>query len=101
MMDRYPARSVACCVSLVAVSLLVFAPVVDAKEKKEAKKKSKKKVTVLPRLRIVWAVCDHIRKIVKAYHYTERDLAEAHAARLTKSKNKEHVVRPQKVPMED
>ena len=39
MMDRYPARSVSCCVSLVAVSLLVFAGVVDAKEKKEEKKK--------------------------------------------------------------
>lgn len=69
--------------------------------KKATKKKTKKSKSVLPRLRIVWAVCDHIRKIIKMYHYTERGLAEAHAERLSKSKKKEHVVRPHKVPMED
>ena len=53
------------------------------------------------RMRIVWAVCDHLRKIVKTFHYTDKSAAEAEAARLMKKKGKEHVVRPHKVPMED
>jgi hypothetical protein len=53
------------------------------------------------RLKIVWAVCDHTLKVLKTFPYPERRAAEAEAERLQKSKGKEHLVRPERVPMTD
>ena len=77
----------------------------QAATKKAAKKKKKKAkkdaVPVLgPRMKIVWAVCDHGLKVLKVYPYPERAAAEAEAARLMDSKGKEHIVRKETVPME-
>lgn len=52
-----------------------------------------------PRLKIVWAVCDHTLKTLKTFPYPERRAAEIEATRLVKSKGKEHVVRAERVPM--
>jgi hypothetical protein len=52
-----------------------------------------------PRLKIVWAVCDHTLKTLKTFPYPERRAAELEASRLQKSKGKEHLVRAERVPM--
>ncbi|MCK6462075.1 MAG: hypothetical protein L6Q95_19505, partial [Planctomycetes bacterium] len=52
-----------------------------------------------PRLKIVWAVCDHTLKTLKTFPYPERRAAELEADRLQKAKGKEHVVRAERVPM--
>jgi hypothetical protein len=52
-----------------------------------------------PRLKIIWAVCDHTLKTIKTFPYPERRAAELEAERLQKSKGKEHVVRAERVPM--
>jgi hypothetical protein len=74
--------------------------VVKKTPKKKAAKKSKTAVKPTGRMKIVWAVCDHSLKILKTYPYPARKEAETEAARLQKSKGKEHVVRAEKVPME-
>jgi len=52
-----------------------------------------------PRLKIIWAVCDHTLKTLKTFPYPERRAAEAEASRLQKAKGKEHIVRAERVPM--
>ncbi len=69
--------------------------------KKAGPKAPKKPATprAAPRLKIVWAVCDHALKTIKTFPYPERRAAELEASRLQKSKGKEHLVRPERVPM--
>jgi hypothetical protein len=79
---------------------LVAAP--GAKAPKVPKAKAPKKPATpraAPRLKIVWAVCDHTLKTLKTFPYPERRAAEAEASRLQKSKGKEHLVRAERVPM--
>jgi hypothetical protein len=73
-----------------------------AKAPKAAGPKAPKKPATpraAPRLKIVWAVCDHTLKTLKTFPYPERRAAEAEASRLQKSKGKEHLVRAERVPM--
>jgi len=69
--------------------------------KKKGPPKPKKPPTprAAPRLKIVWAVCDHTLKTLKTFPYPERRAAELEASRLQKSKGKEHLVRAERVPM--
>jgi len=68
--------------------------------KKAAPKPKKPPVPrAAPRLKIVWAVCDHTLKTLKTFPYPERRAAELEASRLQKSKGKEHLVRAERVPM--
>ncbi len=79
-----------------------LAPGVPAKLAKKAGPKAPKKPAVpraAPRLKIVWAVCDHTLKTLKTFPYPERRAAELEASRLQKSKGKEHLVRAERVPM--
>jgi len=52
-----------------------------------------------PRLKVVWAVCDHGGSVLKTYPYQERKAAETEAARLQKAEEKEYHVRSTVVPM--
>lgn len=52
------------------------------------------------RMRVVWAVCNHMGEQVKSFPYPEKEQAEAEAARLTEEKGKDHYVEPRKVPMD-
>jgi hypothetical protein len=72
-----------------------------AKLLKKAAPKAKKPAVprAAPRLKIVWAVCDHTLKTLKTFPYPERRAAEIEASRLQKSKGKEHLVRAERVPM--
>ncbi len=73
---------------------------------KTAKKKTtgtatKKSAATAKRLRIVWTVFDDRLKEVASFPYPKKDEADKKAAALTKKSGKDHVVRPNKVPMED
>lgn len=83
----------------------------EREEKAAQKKKTKAKTTKkrassksaaasTERMRIVWAVCNHLGDPVKTFPYPEKDKAEAEAARLTKDKGKRHYVESTKVPVE-
>ena len=83
---------------------------VKAAAKKKAKAKAAprkkaaprtKKVVGPIRMKIVWAVCNPVLKILKVFAYPDKKAAEAEAVRLTKMKKTQHKVRPEKVPMED
>ncbi len=69
-----------------------------------AKKSSRSgsRVAAVPagRMRVVWAVCNHLGEQVKAYPYPEKEQAAAEAARLSEDKGKRHYVEPRKVPMD-
>jgi len=63
------------------------------------KKATRKRKTAEPlRLKIVWAVKDHTRTIVKTFPFAYKALAEAEAKRLTNSTTRDHIVDRQKVP---
>ena len=75
-------------------------------KKKTAKKKTtgtatKKTAATAKRLRIVWTVFDDRLKEVASFPYPEKEAADKKAAALTKKSGKDHVVRPNKVAMED
>ena len=75
-------------------------------KKKTAKKKTsstgtKKPAATAKRLRIVWTVYDDRLKEIASFPYPKKDAADKKAAALTKKSGKEHVVRPNKVLMED
>jgi hypothetical protein len=70
-----------------------------AKKKGPPKPKKPPVPRAAPRLKIVWAVCDHTLKTLKTFPYPERRAAELEASRLQKSKGKEHLVRAERVPM--
>ena len=85
-----------------------------ARERKEKAEKRKSVAAARPkrstsrsaaapsgRLRVVWAVCNHMGDQVKAFPYPEKQQAEAEAARLCEQKGKGHYVEPRKIPMED
>jgi hypothetical protein len=73
--------------------------VLAAKVKKARAAKKPAVPKAAPRLKIVWAVCDHTLKTLKTFPYPERRAAELEAERLQKAKGKEHVVRAERVPM--
>jgi hypothetical protein len=78
------------------------APAVAGVAAKVKKARAAKKPAVpkaAPRLKIVWAVCDHTLKTIKTFPYPERRAAEQEADRLQKAKGKEHLVRAERVPM--
>ena len=73
----------------------------EKKEKAAAAPKSttrRKKVAEPTRLKIVWAVKDHTRTIVKTYPFAHKAMAEAEAERLTNATERDHIVDKQKVP---
>jgi hypothetical protein len=79
-----------------------LSPAVAAVAAKVKKARAAKKPPVpkaAPRLKIVWAVCDHTLKTLKTFPYPERRAAELEADRLQKAKGKEHIVRAERVPM--
>lgn len=65
-----------------------------------AKKKAtrKRKAAEPLRLKVVWAVKDHTRTIVKLFPFAYKAQAEAEARRLTDSTTRDHIVDRQKVP---
>ncbi|HEX5137494.1 MAG TPA: hypothetical protein VFY93_11010 [Planctomycetota bacterium] len=77
------------------------AAILAAKAKVKKARAAKKPATpkAPPRLKIVWAVCDHTLKTLKTFPYPERRAAELEAERLQKAKGKEHIVRAERVPM--
>lgn len=73
--------------------------ILAAKVKKARAAKKPPVPKAAPRLKIVWAVCDHTLKTLKTFAYPERRAAELEAQRLQKAKGKEHIVRAERVPM--
>ncbi len=76
---------------------------VRAKKEKAAaapvkKTRRKSKAAEPMRLKIVWAVKDHTRTIVKTFPFAYKAQAEAEAVRLTNSTTRDHIVDRQKVP---
>ncbi len=72
-----------------------------ATKKKTAGSTTKKTAATAKRLRIVWTVFDDRLKEVASFPYPEKEAADKKAAALTKKSGKDHVVRPNKVAMED
>ncbi|MCE9592980.1 MAG: hypothetical protein K8S98_02200 [Planctomycetes bacterium] len=79
-------------------------------EEKTAKKATKvagpkkvraKKVVVPQRMKVVWDVCSPTGASVKQFGYADKPAAEADALARTRSSGRSHVVRANKVPMED
>jgi hypothetical protein len=51
-------------------------------------------------MKMVWAVCRLGGDVVETYPYPRKAEAEEHAARLNRDGRGDHIVRPEKVPME-
>jgi hypothetical protein len=68
---------------------------------KPARSRAGKAAKPAGRMKIVWAVKDPAGKIVKTFPYPLKAAAEADAKERTGETGREHMVRPEKVPMED
>src|SRR5688500_15501455 len=53
------------------------------------------------RMKVVWGVGEHGQPVVRTFPYPQKPAAEAEAARLSSQTGRVHVVRPEKVPMEE
>jgi hypothetical protein len=84
-----------------------------AREKQERAEQRKKEVAARPRrsrtpgaaqaagrVRVVWAVCNHLGDQVKTFPYPEKQQAEAEVERLSGEKGKPHYLEPRKVSMD-
>lgn len=71
-----------------------------AKEAKpKAKRPSRAKAKEV-RMKVIWAVCNSLGKVVETFPYPDKDDAEAAAQRLAGATGSTHEVRATKVPMD-